>query len=223
MQKEDSHSKQIPPHHIHKHVIRFLHKYHKIRKAKETGRPEWKERWNEWNDANLGWIERFVEHMIPWLVLLLLFILIGEFSSTINVFRWDWLDIFGQFMLRNEHTVGIIDNVIVGFFVADLYFNFFKKKTVWKFIKTSFIDIIAVAPVGFIFRLFGIGVEAQAALHVVATVEKEAAKEGALVEGAIKLEKEAVRLARLEKVAKVAERIPKIARLAHLTQLKKKK
>ena len=112
----------------------------------------------------------------------------------------------------------IVDQIVVTFFVIDLYFNFFKKATVWSFIKTSFLDILAVAPLGLLFRVAGLG-EVQSALHIekeVTTIMEEKA--------AVKLftvEEEAAKLAKLQKAGRatyVATRVQRFTRLHRLSK-----
>lgn len=194
-------AKELPIHHRIVHHVRNLHR---IRKLKEKGLPSWKENWGNFNEQYLGWLENFVEWAIPWLVLLLLFIILGEYSSDLNFFHWAWVENVSLFFEHYETVLVVIDKVIVGFFVVDLYFNFFKKKTVMGFLRTSILDIIAVAPMGAIFDLAGIA-ETQKAIH--ATTE---------------LEKEAARLTRTEKILTKVPRFFRLNRLADFFGKKKK-
>jgi hypothetical protein len=193
--------KKLPIHHrIRHHIVRF----HKLRKHKETSLPKWKRKWSDFNEKHFLWLEKAVDQFIPWLVLALLVIIFGEFSHYINVFHWQWPEKVALFFEEHDTDVMFLDKVIVTFFIIDLYFNFFKKKTVWSFIKTSFLDILAIAPLGLIFRVAEIG-EAQSALHVGAEFEKEAAK--------------------ASRVAKEVSKIPRFFRLNRLTHffVKRKK
>lgn len=148
-----------------------VHKNHLMRKNKDDELPNWKYKWNHFNETRLGKLEHFVEVAIPWFVLILLFIILGEFSYELNFFNWSWLNSVGDFFAKYHTPIHLFDQIIIGFFVVDLYFNFFKKKTFWIFLKTSFIDIIAIAPLGLILRFARVG-EAQTALHVGAEIEK---------------------------------------------------
>jgi len=216
---------------IHHRVRHHIHKFHKIRKLKEENLPPWKEAWHKFNDAKLGWLEHIIDKSIPWLVLALLAIILGEFSDTLNFFNWHWMEVVAEFFHEHEATVKVIDQTIIGFFVADLYFNFFKKAKISTWLKTSILDIIAVAPLGLILRVSGLG-EAQSVLHVTADIEKEAAKLLREEEAAVKLfrtEQEAAKLAKLQRVqkiqkaTKVAARSPRFLRLYRLSQFFKKK
>lgn len=187
---------------LHHKIIHHIQKYHKLRKWKESGLPSWKEKWGHFNEEYLDGLEHFVEWAIPWLVLLLLFIILGENSAALNFFHWAWVDKVTGFFHHNEETIAIIDHIIISFFIVDLYFNFFKKKTIMGFLRTSILDIIAVAPMGLIFDLAGIA-ETQKAIHVTAETEKGVAK-----------------LARTEKII---AKMPRLVRLYRIGGLFKKK
>ena len=208
-----------------KHNVR---RHHRMRKKVSDNLPPWKKRWNNFNETRFGFIEHFVEKAIPWLVILLLFIILGEFSGYLNVFHWHWMDQVAEFFHHNESTVLLIDKIIISFFVVDLYFNFFRKRTLWLFFKTSFLDILAVAPLGFVFRVSGL-VESQSVLHVTTEVEKSAVKvlrEGEVASKIVKAE-EAIKFARIERMNKVLRAIVRAPRLLRLYRLlfffKKKK
>ena len=218
-------------HNVIHRVRHHLHKFHRIRKQHEYPLPLWKHKWNLFNETKLQGLEKFVEWMLPWLVLLLFGIIIGEFAHTINYFHWAWLEEVALFFEEYNYPIDIIDNIITGFFVVDLYFNFFKKKTFWSFLKTSFIDILAVAPLGLIFRVGGIS-EAQSLIHVTSDAEKEAGqlfKEG---EEITKLAKDVAkgeevakisRITKMEKVAAEVEKLPRALRLYKITEIDKQK
>jgi len=214
-------------------IVHHVRSMHKIRKRKEK-LPPWKAKWNHFNEHYLGWLEHIVEKLIPWLVLLLLLVIICEYSNYLNVFQWHWVDVISEFFHHYEHEIHIFDQVIIGFFIVDLYFNFFKKATVQSFLETSILDIIAVAPMGLIFDFAGVGVgEAQRALHVTTEIEKEAAialRETKLASRLTREAEEAARLARLEKTAGLSSRIvrfmsriPRLFRLHRISDFWKKK
>lgn len=210
-----------------KGVVQHIHSMHSIRKRKEK-LPPWKAKWNDFNEHYIGWLEWFVEKLIPWLVLILLFVILGEYSGDLNIFHWNWIDQVSGFFHHHEAQIHLLDQVIIGFFIVDLYFNFFKKATVQSFLETSILDIIAVAPMGLIFDFAGVGVsEAQQVLHVTTEVEKEAVvalKETKLASRLTKAE-EAARIARLKKGTRIARffaRIPRFFRLHRLSDFWKK-
>lgn len=214
-----------------KGVVHHIRSMQRIRKRKEK-LPPWKAKWNHFNEHYFGWLEKLVERLIPWLVLMLLVIIIGEYSGDLNIFQWHWVDQVSEFFHHYETPIHIFDQVIIGFFVVDLYFNFFKKATVQSFVETSILDIIAVAPMGLIFDFAGVGVgEAQRAIHVTTELEKEAAvalKETKLAARLSRAE-EAARIARLERTTKMSgrlvrfmSRIPRFFRLHRLSDFWKK-
>lgn len=158
-------------------IMHHIKKYYGIRKAKDEKLPPWKSSVHDFNEKNLHWIEKFVEFCIPWLVLLLLLILLAEFAEEINIFSWQWLSSLAQLAQNYETYILLLDRIIVTFFVIDLYFSFFKKATLWTFIKHYFLDIIAIFPFGLFIGAEAAAVqETQRALHLVEETEKEAAK-----------------------------------------------
>lgn len=86
-------------------------------------------------------IEIFVDKAIPYLVLLLLFIIVGEFA-------------FHDFMSQYKFYVHIADYTIISFFVVDLAFKFYRVRKVKIFLKKYWLEIIAVFPFILVFRLF---------------------------------------------------------------------
>jgi len=190
---------------LHRRIRHAVHKYHKIRKVKEENLQPWKKKWNEFNEVNLGWLEHLVDKAIPWLVLGLLVIIVGEFSGYLNFFNSTWIDNVSKFFENNQSHIQMIDHIIVSFFVADLYFNFFKKRSFWTFLKTSILDIIAIAPLGLIFRLTGFEVSPMVAREI------EAA-------GAISKENVAARLLKAEELVKI-ERLEKITKIPRFFRL----
>jgi len=198
---------------LHHKIRHHLHKFHKLRKQKEKNLPAWKEKWNNFNETRIGWLEKFVALAIPWMVIILFFIILGEFSQELNFFGWQWLEKVALFVEHHEFEISIIDKIVVSFFVIDLYFNFFKKATFLSFIKTSFIDIIAIAPLGLFFSA-QVG-EAQTILHVSTDLEKEA-------QVVIKEGEEAAKIMKLEKLStrmtKAITRAPRLLRLNRLTE-----
>lgn len=87
------------------------------------------------------WIEIFVDRAIPYILLLLLFIIIGEFA-------------FHNFINKYRLSVNIADYVILGFFVIDLAFKFYRVRNVKLFLKKYWLEVIAVFPFVLVFRLF---------------------------------------------------------------------
>ena len=203
--------------------LRKVIKKHKgIRKKKER-LPKWKNTWNNLNEKYFHWLESFVEVVIPWMVLALLFILLGEYAHDLNFFNWHWMDAVTEFFHHHESAVHLFDQAIISLFCIDLYFNFFKKATFESFVKTSILDIIAVAPLGALFRVAEVG-EAQLFIHVGGEAPKVTKFARA---------EELTRLARLEKTSVIVRtttrmgrflsRIPRLFRLHRITDIWKKK
>lgn len=86
-------------------------------------------------------IEVIVDKAIPYLVLVLLFIIVGEFAFH------DWIN---QYKLY----VHIADYIIIGSFVIDLAFKFYRVRNVKLFFKKYWLEVIAVFPFILIFRVF---------------------------------------------------------------------
>ncbi|MBW2980694.1 hypothetical protein KY360_04740 [Candidatus Woesearchaeota archaeon] len=203
--------------------------------------PRWKKTVDDFNIDHFEKIERFVKKAIPWLVLLLLFIILGEFAGGINrqiVARITgheshFLEQVVEFMHHYHTWVIILDEIIIAFFVLDLYFNFFKSVTFGRFVKKYFLDIIAVTPVGLFFRGseavalagdIGLG---QEITHVATETERAIVEGERIAKEGEKIVKEGERIAKVveaEKAAKATRlsrtaRAPRLARLARLPRL----
>lgn len=85
-------------------------------------------------------VEVFVDKSIPLLVVILLGIIISELF---------FHDLVEPYILYLE----IADGLIIGFFLVDLIFKWYRAKNIKQFIQTSWIDIIAVFPFFLIFRV----------------------------------------------------------------------
>ena len=196
--------------------------------------PAWKHKILIWNEHHLGKIELFVERTIPFLVIILLLIIFAEFGDYIGHFFEK------MFHYAEEHhsAIIIIDYVIISFFAVDLYFAFFKKSTLWRFLKAHFVDILAIIPVTFFLRIYvtastiAESVSAgQKVTHVISDIPKviEATRDVeklVKVERALKIEESLSKTAKLEegfvrgiKGARFFSRIPRIARLFRLRHL----
>lgn len=134
-------------------LLNFLKKHHRIRKEEEP-RSAWKESWDDFNEKYFGFLEHGVTTIIPWAVIILVIILYLEHIPLINVFNWSLLEKSYFWFENNLVFVNLIDRSIISLFVIELYFNFFKKNSTWTFLKTSFFDLLAIAPLGVIFKLF---------------------------------------------------------------------
>lgn len=86
-------------------------------------------------------LEVFVDKLIPFLLLVLILIVVGEFT-------------FREFIVENMLYVEIIDGFIIFVFVLDLIFKYRRSKTLPDFIRASWLEVIAIFPFFLVFRLF---------------------------------------------------------------------
>ena len=89
----------------------------------------------------IHFIEVFVDKIIPYLVLLLLFIIIGEFA-------------FHDLVNSYRTYVNITDYTILFFFLIDLCFKFYRVRNVKLFFRKYWLEVIAVFPFILVFRMF---------------------------------------------------------------------
>ena len=89
----------------------------------------------------IHFIEVFVDKAIPYLVFLLLIIIVGEF-------------VFHDVMNQYRTYVNIADYIILGFFIIDLAYKFYRIRNVKLFFKKYWLEVIAVFPFILVFRLF---------------------------------------------------------------------
>lgn len=131
-------------------------------------------------------IEVIVDRAIPYLLVLLLGLIIGD------IFFLDFLEHY------NLHAYVIAaDYLIIGFFGVDLIFKWFRVRRVWPFLKRYWLDILAVFPFMLFFRfLEEIYIlmrfrtyfeEGQRILHQVLETQKEVVKIAREVEKAGKI------------------------------------
>ena len=116
-------------------------------------------------------IEIAVDKSIPFLLVVLLFIIVGE------IFYPERLEPYAAY-------VNIADNFIIFVFILDLIFKWIRIRNAKKFLKESWMDIIAVFPFFLLFRIFGGTaalfatpegiVEGQKIFHEGLEIEKEA-------------------------------------------------
>lgn len=152
--------------------------------------------------SRLHKIEHFVDKSIPYLLVILIII------TLIDVF-------YVEIAERYLHTIEFIDNIVIAFFITDLAFKYKRASNIPQFIKNNWIDIIAVMPFYFMFRLVDeflvaseLIKESQQSLHVAAGVEKEATT-------AAKELKDAKMITRSEKMLKeikIFSRIPRFVK-----------
>ncbi|MBU2634350.1 MAG: ion transporter [Nanoarchaeota archaeon] len=145
-------------------------------------------------------IEVIIDKSIPYLVVLLLFLILGEF--------------FYKELLEDYHLYVIIaDYFIIGVFVVDLCFKFYRVRNFKIFLKKYWLDIIAVFPFFLLFRVFeevyalfrlgGEISEGQMVLHTGVEIEK-IAKEERIIRELRELEKGGKVFTELEKGTKLS-------------------
>lgn len=86
-------------------------------------------------------IEIVVDKLIPFLLFILILIIISEIS-------------FHDFMVKYHQVVQVLDWFIVVVFVLDLIFKYLRIRNFPKFLRASWIEIIAVFPFFLVFRFF---------------------------------------------------------------------
>ncbi len=112
-------------------------------------------------------IELIVDKLIPYSLIILLFVIIGE------IFFQEEIEPYAIF-------VEIIDNAIVFIFVLDLIFKYMRIRNFPNFMKKYWLEVIAVFPAFLILRLLerfvpvaSLGETVQASLHETLEIEKE--------------------------------------------------
>ena len=160
-------------------------------------------------------IEVFIDKLIPWLLIILLIILV------IEIF-------FHELALKYHLYIEIADYFIILGFIMDLIFKYMRIRDIPKFLRSSWIEIIAIFPFFLVFRLFesvalffGGATEtassAQKAVHIGIGVEKEV---GEVIREGSKITEEISKASRAERFARF---LRPIARSLRLLKFKDKK
>lgn len=162
-------------------------------------------------------VEHLVDAVIPYLILLLLVLIIGEFA-------------FKEFFHAYEHQIEILDKFIISIFIIDLVVKYLRVRQVKMIVKHFWIDILAVFPFYLFFR-FGetfLGLsqaavgDTQMVVHESVEIEKEAARIAQETEKAGRAVKEAGKTSRVireaEEVSKVAAREARGLRAIRMTR-----
>ncbi len=112
-------------------------------------------------------IELIVDKVIPYCLILLLFVIIGQIF-------------FGHEIEPYHAYVSIIDGVIIFIFVLDLIFKYVRIRKFPKFFRKYWLEIIAVFPAFLVLRLIegfvtiaNLGGTIQSSIHEVLEIEKE--------------------------------------------------
>jgi hypothetical protein len=135
-------------------------------------------------------IEVIVDKLIPFCLVVLLFIIIIELGF--------------EGLIEHYHLhipIIIADGFVVGVFVADLIFKYIRTRKIKEFARKYWLDILAVFPFFLIFRI----VEVTAGAFSAATIEGTQTAQKIVHEG-LEVEKEGV------KIIKEAERFAKLRR-----------
>ena len=112
-------------------------------------------------------IELIVDKSIPYCLILLFFVIIGE--------------IFFKYKVEPYHAyISAIDDIIIFIFILDLVFKYIRTRNFPKFLRKYWLEVIAVFPAFLILRLIeefvsiaNLGETLQASLHETLEIEKE--------------------------------------------------
>ncbi len=143
-------------------------------------------------------VEKFVDRAIPPMLLLLLFIIIGDlfFADAVEPYH-DYVDYF--------------DMLLIVTFAVDLSFKFHRVRKIKRFVRTYWIEIIATIPFFLIFRFVeffgfeGLLEQGQRFAHEAGELEKLEREGGAIVKEAGK----ASRTARVLRSFRIIARFPR--------------
>ncbi len=146
--------------------------------------------------------EKFIDMSIPYLLVVLLII------TAIDIF-------FEEIAFKYSIAIDITDNVIILFFLGDLGFKYRRSSSMSQFVKSSWIDIIAVIPFYMIFRVveeFAFAAEivkgGQDAVGIAENVEKEAST----LTKEMKNQKIMMRSEKMMRYIKILARVPRLAK-----------
>ncbi len=145
--------------------------------------------------------EIIVDLLIPYCVIVLMFLIV--------------IELFFHHIAEQYHTIILIlDYLIVGIFVLDLYYKYKRLKNLKLFLKKSWLDIIAVFPFFLLFRVY----EEMALLIRVTT--KEFRQGQSILHEAVELQKGTGRwLKEATRLAQEAERVGKASRSRYFIRL----
>ena len=86
-------------------------------------------------------LHRWTDFLLPYTLILIVFLIVCEFF-------------FVSFYRAHLLIFDMLDWAVIAVFASDLGFKLHRARTVPKFIKTSWLDIIATIPFFYVFRLF---------------------------------------------------------------------
>lgn len=140
----------------------------KSRRQVDTHLPEWKYRVNAFNVRYVK-LERFVQKILPYLLFVLLIVLFGEYGYLV----WSSLTPVSLWFESYRSVWKVLDMMIICAIGIDLYFGFFRKRTLGRFFSGYYLDIISILPFAYLLRTARLG-DAQAALSVATEIERDA-------------------------------------------------
>ena len=151
--------------------------------------------------------ELFVDKFIPYLLVLLIFIIVIELF-------------FHNIAEQYRYHINLLDGFIVLVFLLDLYFKYQQTKNIPTFVKKYWLEILAVFPFYLVFRFIettlgflevsGLIKQGQNIVHSGLEVEKEVAVIGREVVEAEKLEKIGARSRALARTFRTISRTPRL-------------
>jgi len=172
----------------------------------------WKKKIHKFNQEKLNFVESVVREMIPWMVLFLFLMIVGEFAHEINWvftkmgFSLGFLVSYGNFIEHYHGAVLVFDFFVIMTFVAELYFEFFKHEEFLKFLKANVLNIIAVIPVGLLMEGAALTTSAQQATHATMHSTKAVGRTTEIFKTA----------SRSTKILRLITRLPRLVRLYRL-------
>lgn len=131
-------------------------------------------------------VEAIVDKLIPPMLIILMFLIVVEIF-------------FEEFAHHYEFWIILLDYIVIAVFVLDVIFKYIRIHPFKKFLRKSWLDIIAIFPFAILFRFFEGFFEIFAASELIK-------KSQSIFHEAVELEKEA------GKIVKEAERVGKVAR-----------
>jgi|GEM_PF-4290227 len=145
-----------------------------------------RERLLQWNRRHLAGLEDLIIILMPWALLMLLLLLIaheGELIFNLIARIGLHLETFlamHEFSIHFAEQLLLLEHILIGLFVLDLYFKFSKSHSLYMFFRHYAIDILAILPFGLIIRGFALvaGVQesvrdAQEITHIVRASQEE--------------------------------------------------
>ena len=141
-------------------------------------------------------IEVMVDALIPYLLIILALLLLGEV-------------LFADFFLRYHTAIELYDGFVIAVFATDLTFKYCRVRNIKRFVHRYWLDIIATLPLFLVLRMF----EELVALGRVAQFQKQIEQPQVIIHEGLLIERQALRIVR------EAERIGEISRFERFARL----